>query len=252
MSDTSLRTKIGEQIVGEQTTCGATGSPGLAAQIMMRFAVMSIVAVCLLIVPAGTFRFWQGWAVLAAYFVPSVFVFTYFYRVDPALIRRRLRGDESVKTQKLLIRLLKPFFIGALLLPGFDYRWGWSRALGISVAPWLELAALAMILAGFVGVCFVMNTNRYAGRTIRVEEGQKVISTGPYRWVRHPMYTSSLVLWLATPIALGSWVAFPVFALLIPFYIARLLNEEKVLREELPGYVDYCRRTPYRLVPFVW
>jgi len=236
----------------EQCPRNSAEETSLAFQLIARFAILFSCAACILLVPAGTFRFWQGWAVLAAYFVPAVATFVYFYRHDPALVRRRIHGDESVKTQKVLIGFMKPFFIVVFLLPGFDFRWGWSRALGVSVPLWLEPVALATVVAGFAGVGFVLNTNRYAARTIRVEKGQTVISTGPYRWVRHPMYSASLVLWLATPIALGSWVALPAFALLIPLYVARLLNEEKVLRKELPGYVEYCQRTRYRLLPGVW
>jgi protein-S-isoprenylcysteine O-methyltransferase Ste14 len=114
------------------------------------------------------------------------------------------------------------------------------------------LLAQALIFGGFLLVIWVMKVNSFAARTIQVEEGQKVISTGPYSVVRHPMYTGSLVLWLFTPLALSSYVAWPAFALLIPFYFFRLLNEEKFLRRELPGYSEYCLRTRYRLIPFIW
>jgi protein-S-isoprenylcysteine O-methyltransferase Ste14 len=97
-----------------------------------------------------------------------------------------------------------------------------------------------------------MDVNRYAARTVRVEEGQKVISTGPYKWLRHPFYTGAVIIFLATPLGLGSCVALPVFALVIPVFVIRLLNEEQVLRRELPGYIEYCQGTPYRLVPYLW
>jgi protein-S-isoprenylcysteine O-methyltransferase Ste14 len=114
------------------------------------------------------------------------------------------------------------------------------------------LLCQALILGGLLLVVWVMKVNSFASRTIQVEAGQRVISTGPYRMVRHPLYSGSLVMWLATPLALGSYIAWPAFALLIPFYVFRLLNEEKVLRQELPGYPEYCLRTRFRLVPFVW
>jgi protein-S-isoprenylcysteine O-methyltransferase Ste14 len=108
------------------------------------------------------------------------------------------------------------------------------------------------VLAGMLFIFWVINTNRFAASTIRVESGQTVISTGPYRWVRHPMYSGILVQWLFTPLALGSYTALPASALLAPVFVIRLLNEEKVLREELPGYSEYCLSTRYRLIPFVW
>ena len=150
------------------------------------------------------------------------------------------------------MRLLEPVFFAAFLLPGLDYRFGWSRTSLGAVPLWLTLLAQALLLGGLFFVVWVMKVNSFASRTIQVEAGQRVISTGPYRMVRHPMYLGSVVLWLSTPLALGSYFAWPAFALLIPFYVFRLLNEEKVLRQELPGYPEYCLRTRYRLVPFVW
>jgi protein-S-isoprenylcysteine O-methyltransferase Ste14 len=116
----------------------------------------------------------------------------------------------------------------------------------------LSLVSDALVAAGFGFVFWVLKVNSFAGRTITVDAGQKVISTGPYAWVRHPMYLGAIVLWTFTPLALGSWVALPAFVLLIPFYVIRLLNEEKVLRAELPGYSDYCLKTRCHLIPAVW
>ncbi len=117
---------------------------------------------------------------------------------------------------------------------------------------WLLLLSQVLVLGGFLLVFWVMKVNSFASRTIQVEAGQKVISMGPYRVVRHPLYSGSLVMWLAAPLALGSYIAWPAFVLLIPFYVFRLLNEEEVLRQELPGYSEYCQRTRFRLVPFIW
>jgi protein-S-isoprenylcysteine O-methyltransferase Ste14 len=232
--------------------CQSRPKTNLGLRLITRFSLMLLVILAILFLPAGTFRFWQGWATLAAYFVPTSLGFLYLCLHDPEVVERRLESGEKVKEQKLLIRLMRPLFLVAFLLPGFDYRWGWSRGMLGAVPLWLELLSLAMVVAGFLGVSWVLRTNSYAARTIRVEAGQTVISTGPYRWVRHPMYSGSLVLFLFTPLALGSWVAWPVFALLTPFYVFRLLNEEKVLRAELPGYSEYCLRTRFRLVPYVW
>ncbi len=224
----------------------------LGVRLVVRFVVMFVVAAGIVFLPASTWRFWQGWTTIAAFFLPTTFAFAYFLRTDRALVERRLRNREQQGTQRWLIRLAVPLFLASFLLPGFDRRLGWSRSLVGTVPGWLSLASAGMVAAGFVFVFWVLKTNSYAGRTIQVDAGQTVISTGPYAWVRHPMYSGSVVLWMLTPLALGSWVALPAFAWLIPFYAIRLLNEEKVLRAELKGYAEYCRKTRYHLIPFVW
>lgn len=224
----------------------------LASRLVFRFVFLLIVFAGLLFIPAGTLKFWPGWGFLSVSFIPSILGFSYFYKHDPELVERRLQSKEKVTEQKLLIRLLRPFFGAAFVLPGFDYRFGWSRGFLGAEPIWLMLISQAAILGGFLLVFWVLKVNSFASRTIRVEVGQKVISSGPYSMVRHPMYLGSILFWLSTPLALGSYVAWPAFAALVPFYVFRLLNEEKVLRQELPGYPEYCLRTRYRLVPFVW
>jgi protein-S-isoprenylcysteine O-methyltransferase Ste14 len=219
---------------------------------MVRMVLMFLVATGIVFLPAGTLGFWQGWAFLAAVFVPCLFGFVYLFFHDKAVLERRLRTRERVQEQKLLIRAFILLFIAASLIPGFDHRLGWTRSFLGNVPVWLTLLSLAMVAGGFLFVFWVAAVNSYAGRTIQVDAGQTVISTGPYAWVRHPMYTGSVVLWMFTPLALGSWVALPVFALMIPFYVLRLLNEEKVLLAELPGYDQYCHQTRSHLIPFVW
>ena len=143
-------------------------------------------------------------------------------------------------------------FFAVFLLPGFDYRLGWSCRLLGAVPPWLSVAADVLVVGGLILVFWTFQVNSFASRTIEVEAGQRVISSGPYALVRHPLYAGSLLIWLSTPLALGSYAAWPAFALLVPFYVYRLLNEEKFLRLELPGYSEYCLRTRFRLVPYVW
>jgi protein-S-isoprenylcysteine O-methyltransferase Ste14 len=203
-------------------------------------------------VPAGSFRFWQGWAFLAAFLIPVVFTFVYFYLHDTEFLERRLRTKEQITEQKLLLKWGKPLYIAAFLLPGLDYRFGWSRSLVGVVPVWLTVLSLGMIVGSMALFFWVFRVNRFASRTIGVEKGQTVITTGPYSLVRHPLYTGAVVLGIFTPTALGSFVAWPVFVLVIPFYVLRLKNEEEVLRSELPGYAEYCLRTRYRLIPFVW
>lgn len=224
----------------------------LGVRLVVRFVLMFVVAAGIVFLPAGTWRFWQGWMMIAAFFLPTTFAFAYFFRTDRALVERRLRNREQEGTQKWLIRLAVPLFLASFLLPGFHRRLGWSRSLVGAVPAWLSVVSAGMVVCGFLFVFWVLKTNSYAGRTIQVDAGQTVISTGPYAWVRHPMYTGSVVLWMFTPLAMGSWVALPAFAWLIPFYAIRLLNEEKMLRAELKGYPEYCLKTRYHLIPFVW
>lgn len=159
---------------------------------------------------------------------------------------------EKVRAQKIIMLLWKLLAVPAYLLAGFDHRFGWSRQYFIPVPGWLTALALLLIAAGYLLFYLVMKANRYAASIIQLESGQTVTDTGPYRFVRHPMYLGFLILWLAAPLALGSFVTVPVFALALPLLVFRLLNEEKFLRRELPGYAEYCRCTRCRLIPFVW
>jgi protein-S-isoprenylcysteine O-methyltransferase Ste14 len=212
---------------------------------------MFVIAIVLFL-PAGTLKFWQGWAYLAVWFIPGLIFSLYFYKRDPALVERRLDSKEKQKEQKVVMRAVYVIFSLAYLIPGLDFRFRWSYRWTGPVPLWLEIASLAIVLASYLMTIWVMDVNRYAARTIRVETGQKVVSTGPYKWVRHPMYFGVLLMMLFTPLALGSYVALPIFALVLPALVFRLVNEEKVLRRDLPGYAEYCEGTPYRLIPYFW
>src|SRR5208283_3362186 len=221
----------------------------LLSKVVLRLSLVLILAAAMLFIPAGSWKYWQGWAFLGVTFIPSIVAYLYFYEHDPQLLERRLQSKEQVSEQKLLVRVTRPLFLAAFLIPGLDYRWGWSRTFLGGVPPWLTLLCQVLVLGGFLFVFWVLKVNSFASRTIQVEAGQQVISTGPYALVRHPLYSGSVVMWFAAPLALGSYIAWPAFALLVPFYVIRLLNEEKVLRQELPGYPEYCQRTRFRLVP---
>ncbi len=224
----------------------------LGLRLSVRLFLSLLLCGAMLFVPAGTWRFWQGWIFLTVVFTYLAGAFVYFCKHDPQLIERRLRSKEKLTEQKRLVQLWKPAFAAMILLPGFDYRFGWSPRLFGGVPFWLSLVADALVVGGLLLVFWVLKVNSFASRTIEVESGQKVISSGPYALVRHPMYSGSLIMWLAMPVALGSYVAWPGFALAAPFYISRLVNEEKFLRRELQGYSEYCLSTRFRLVPYVW
>ena len=197
--------------------------------------------------PAGTFDYWQAWVYLVILFVPMTGMLLYFLKNDPELLERRMRTREQQQEQGILMAVLVIFFLAAFTFPGFDRRFGWSNT-----PVWLSAIALAIVFVGYVSFFFVLRENSYASRVIEVEENQKVISSGPYALVRHPMYTGVLVMYGISPLALGStWGMLPMILLPI-FLVARILNEERVLREELDGYVDYTYKVKYRLIPGIW
>ena len=210
-----------------------------------------IVLLVFLFVP-GTLKYWQGWAFTAVNLIVSILFCAYFYKRDPQLLERRLLRKEKVGAQKIIMFLLKIVSVVFYVLCGLDNRFGWSQTYLTPVPWWLTMLSLL----GYAGTFFlfipVMNANRFTASVIQVEEGQTVADKGPYRLVRHPMYSVALFIWLWIPPALGSFLALPVALLIVPVLMWRLLNEEKFLRRELPGYAEYCRRTPCRLIPFVW
>jgi protein-S-isoprenylcysteine O-methyltransferase Ste14 len=219
----------------------------LAARLILRTVISVIIVAVFLFVPAGSLRYWQGWAFMALWFLPMLIASPYFLKRDPQLVERRLQTKEKSSEQKTIIRLAQPIVFVNLLVPGLDYRFGWSR-----VPVWLTIVSEALVLTGYVITFWVMKENSFASRTVQVVEGQRVITTGPYRLVRHPMYFGAFLMLVFTPLALGSWWALPGFLLVGVLIVLRLLHEESVLSRELPGYSEYCQQTRYRLIPLVW
>ncbi len=198
-------------------------------------------------VPAGTLDYWQAWVYIAVLLIPASFVVAYFLKYDPEFLERRFQFKEKEARQRTILGIGNLFFLIGFLLPGFDKRLGWSN-----VPFEVVIAADVLVFLGYFFIILVFRENRYASRTVQVEKGQTVISTGPYSIIRHPMYLGVLFMYLATPIALGSYVALIPF-LVIPIIIYfRILNEEEVLLRDLPGYGEYCEKTRYRLLPFIW
>lgn len=219
----------------------------LKTKLALRILVATAAFAAVMFIPAGSLRFWQGWVYLTIWIVPVLVFFLYFYKHDPELVERRLRWREKVREQKILMRLFRVTVVALFLLPGLDHRFGWSH-----LPVWLTILSQAFVLGGWAMVFWVMKVNHFAASTIEVEAGQHVVSTGPYSIVRHPMYLGIGVMFLFSTLALGPYFALPAFGLVIPILVFRLLNEEKVLRQELPGYPEYCLRTRFRLVPFLW
>jgi protein-S-isoprenylcysteine O-methyltransferase Ste14 len=220
----------------------------LGTRLLLRSLIAVIFVAVFLFIPAGSLRYWQGWVFMAILFVPMPIASAYFLKHDPQLVERRMRTEEKISEQKTIIRWAQWVIFASLVIPGLDFRFGWSR-----VPVWLTILSQLLVFAGYLITLWVMKENSFASRTVQIDEGQRVISTGPYRLVRHPMYSGGAVLMLLfAPLALGSWWALPGFVLVIPLIVLRLLNEEKMLCRDLPGYSDYCLRTRSRLLPLLW
>ncbi len=218
---------------------------------LVRSSVLGALAMLALIfIPAGTFRFWQGWAYVAVSVVCSAAYTVYLAKHDPALLKRRTEAGishENEFTQKVVMALLYAACIALVVLSAIDVRFGWS------LMPWqVSVIGDALVAFSFYIFYLVSKVNTYAAANVRIEEGHKVISTGIYGFVRHPMYFGALFLFIGTPLALGSWWTLLLFPLFFIILVARILNEEMVLARGLPGYVEYTQRVRYRLMPGVW
>lgn len=219
----------------------------LLGRIMLRLAGLPFFIALILLWPAGTLDYWQVYLYFGVILVPMLFGLAYFLRHDPAIIERRLKMREREDTQKVVVTLLALAIIASLVVAGFDRRFGWS-----AIPVWMVLAADVLVAAGYLFILAVFKVNSFAARTVEVEKEQRVIDSGPYAVVRHPMYAGMLLMQFATPIALGSWWALLPLVLFPPGLVARIQNEELVLRRELKGYDDYTRRTRWRLIPYFW
>ena len=219
----------------------------LIKKILKRFSLIPIVLGLLILVPAGTFIFWQVYVYLAVLVIPMIFVLFYFLKNDPLFLERRTRAKEKEKTQKIIQIVFSLMFLSGFVIPGLDKRFGWSY-----IPIYIVLLTDIIILLGYLLIFFVFRQNSYASRIVEVDKSQKVITTGLYSIVRHPMYLGVLIMYIPTPVALGSyWGLIPMAT--IPLAIVfRILNEEKVLSKDLPGYKEYCQKTRYRLIPLIW
>jgi len=197
---------------------------------------------------AGTILFWEAWLFIGIVFVMMLLFLRFMVKNDPDTLRRRLQRGEKRQDQKIIVIISDVLILIILLLPGFDRRWNWS-----SVPIWSVLVSDVIFALGYMMFFRVLKENSFAGRTVRVEEKvQKVITTGPYSLVRHPMYTSILLMFGIMPLALGSYWGLIPLPLFILSLTLRIKDEEKMLCEELEGYKDYMQSTKYRIIPFIW
>jgi protein-S-isoprenylcysteine O-methyltransferase Ste14 len=210
----------------------------------------TIVMATLIFLPAGTLNYWQGWVFLALFFVASNAIGVYLAIYNPVLLERRMSVGptaEKETSQKIITSFALLGFMALLVFPTLDYRFRWSP-----VPPYVSFAGDFLVALGFLLTFIVILQNNYAASTIQVAEGQKVVSTGLYAYVRHPMYAGVLPMLLGMPLALGSWYGVFGLVLIIPAIIWRLLDEENFLHKNLPGYTEYTNKVKYRLVPFVY
>jgi len=214
---------------------------------LLRFFLSVVLLGLVFFLPAGTLKYWEAWVYMAVMFTPVSIMMIYLLKKDPELLERRLRMKEKETGQKKLVALGYGLFVIGFLVPGLDRRFGWS-----SVPPAIVVAADALFLVGYALFVLVLRENRYASHVVEIEHKQKVITTGPYAAVRHPMYSALGLIYGFSPLALGSYWAVIPFVLLILILAARLLDEEKVLLRELDGYREYTQKTRYRLIPGVW
>jgi protein-S-isoprenylcysteine O-methyltransferase Ste14 len=201
----------------------------------------------LIFVPAGSMKFWNGWLFICALFIPMFCILIYLLVKDPDLLARRMKTKEKEKTQKIYLVLSIIVCLGTFIVPGLDFRFHWSNV-PLSVV----LISTFIMMSGYLMFFIVMKQNTYASRVIEIQEEQRLIDTGLYSFVRHPMYLAALILYGFAPLVLGSFYALIPMAFLPLLLIIRIRNEEKVLKNGLKGYDEYMKKVEYRLLPFIW
>jgi protein-S-isoprenylcysteine O-methyltransferase Ste14 len=222
----------------------------LASKTVLGFTQLITVLGVLLLAPAWTLDYWQAWVYLFVFAASAALITTYLWKNDPKLLERRINAGpraENEKNQRLIQVLASFVFIGTMILPSLDHRFSWS-AVPLTVV----VAGDLLVALGFLLVFLVFKENTFTAATIAVAPDQKVVSTGPYAVVRHPMYSGALVLLFGTPLALGSWWGLLMFIPMVFTLLWRTREEERFLLENLSGYKEYCQMVRYRLVPFVW
>jgi protein-S-isoprenylcysteine O-methyltransferase Ste14 len=211
------------------------------------FFSLFAVSLALLFLPAWTLNYWQAWTYLAVLMASIAAILVYLVNNDPALLARRAHNTEGQRSQKVIHSLINLTFVAAEVVPGLDHRFGWS-----AMPAYFVIAGDVLVALGMLIIFFVFRENTFTASTVQVAAGQKVISTGLYALVRHPMYVGGLIFVLGIPLALGSWWGLLTFIPLTLIILWRLLDEERFLVRNLSGYGEYRSKVKYRLIPFVW
>ena len=219
----------------------------LFLQAMGKFFAGLVLVALLLFLPAGTLRYWNGWLFIGILFIPMLVAGIVMMFRAPELLKKRLNAKEEQQEQKAVLALSGVMFLSAFIVAGLNFRFGW-----LVLPKWAAIAAAVVFSAGYVLYAEVMRENAYLSRTVEVQENQKVIDTGLYGIVRHPMYSSTLLLFLSMGLVLGSPISFAILLLYIPIIAKRIKNEEAVLTEGLAGYAAYREKVRYKVIPYVW
>ncbi len=219
----------------------------LFSQAIIKFVSGLLLVGALVFLPAGTFAYPQGWLLLGILFVPMFAAGLIMMKKSPDLLRKRLNVREEQSEQKTVILLSGIMFLAAFIAAGLSFRFGWLR-----LPVWVTWAAAVLFLLAYVLYAEVLRENAYLSRTIEVQENQKVVDTGLYGVVRHPMYMTTLILFLSMPLVLGSLISFVITLAYVPIIAKRIRNEEEVLEEGLEGYKEYKKRVRWKVIPFIW
>ena len=219
----------------------------LFVQALGKFLLGVVILGLLIFLPAGSLSYWQGWLLMSILFVPMFVAGLVMMAKNPELLRKRLNAKEEEKEQKMVVAMSGLLFIAAFVVAGLNWRYRW-----VMLPDWAVWVAAVLFLVCYLLYAEVLRENTYLSRTIEVQEDQKVIDTGLYGIVRHPMYSATTLLFLAMPLVLASPISFLILLLYIPLIVIRIRNEEKVLEEGLPGYKEYKTRVKYRIIPFFW
>lgn len=207
--------------------------------------ILTVIMWVILFIPAWTIKFWQAWILWSGFSIITFSITAYFINRNPEFLARRTKGkEENIKKKSPLF--LKLYYIG-FILPGIDFRFNWSKE-----PLWLVILSNVIVFASYIFIFYVFKQNTYASTTIQVEDNQNVISSGPYSIIRHPMYLGMILMSLFIPLALGSYYSLIPMLLIIPITAMRVKNEEEILLRELKGYKNYCLKTKYRIIPFIW
>lgn len=216
-------------------------------QSIIKFLLGVLIVGLLIFLPANTLRYWNGWLLMGLLFIPMFFAGVIMMKKSPELLKKRLNAKEKEKEQKEVILFSGLMFLVGFILAGLDYRYNW-----ITIPNSVVVIASVIFILAYILYAEVLRENEYLSRTIEVQENQKVIDTGLYGIVRHPMYAATIFLFLSMPLILGSIISFIIF-LAYPFIIAkRIKNEEEVLEKDLEGYLEYKKKVKYKIIPFIW
>lgn len=219
----------------------------LLVNALVKFILGIVLVMLLVFIPAGTLSYFNGWLFIGLLFIPMFIFGIYLFFKKPELLRRRLNNKEKEGTQKFVVLISALLFIGGFIVCGLDYRYGFSK-----LPDYIVIIGSVMLLIGYALYIEVMRENEYLLRTIEIEKEQKVVDTGLYGLVRHPMYLSVILLFLSFPLVLGSLYGFYIFLIFPLVLIIRIRNEEKILVKELKGYSKYKLKVKYKLIPFIW